>query len=163
MSPARGMLSARCPKVAVALCWGASLAAVGVAPAVAREYEIGTRGNQWAPAVLFIAPGDTVVWRGMSGHETELFDGMSPPQADYWMSALGEEGFSVTFSTEGAYIYKCHTHLSAGMVGAIVVGDGPPQNLEAIDAAVRELDVGRAFVQRIVERMKREWRRRSGQ
>ncbi len=121
----------------------------------AADHEIRTRGNQWAPIVLFIDPGDSVVWVGMSGHETELIDGMGPEDAMLWRSEMGDEGFRVTFVKSGAYIYKCNVHLPAGMVGAIVVGDGEPDNLAAIDSAVAALRGQRLFVQRVVAQMKR--------
>jgi hypothetical protein len=47
--------------------------------------------------VLFVEPGDSVVWVGMTGHETELIEGMGPEDVMLWRSELGEEGFSVTF------------------------------------------------------------------
>ena len=36
------------------------------------------------------------------------------------------------------YIYKCSPHMSLGMVGAIVVGEGKPANLDAIKSNPRE-------------------------
>lgn len=96
-----------------------------------------------------------MTWVGMSGHETELIDGMGPENAMLWRSDLSEEGFRVTFVQPGAYIYQCHVHLNAGMIGAIVVGAEEPQNLTEIDAALAQLDQGRAAVQRVVARMKR--------
>jgi hypothetical protein len=97
----------------------------------------------------------------MSGHETALIDGMGPDGVSVWKSELDEEGFRVTFEEAGAYIYVCDIHMYAGMVGAIVVGDGEPHNLAAIDAAVSEIDTGRVFVERMIARMKRELRRRN--
>lgn len=131
---------------------------VGLVVADTVEHEIATRANQWVPAVLFIEPGDTVTWRGMSGHETALIEGMGPEDAMRWRSELNEEGFRVTFTEPGAYIYKCDVHLPAGMVGAIVVGE--PSNVAEIDAAVSRLDEERASVARVVARMKRMLRAR---
>ncbi|HUF73973.1 MAG TPA: plastocyanin/azurin family copper-binding protein [Gammaproteobacteria bacterium] len=122
----------------------------------AAEHEIRARGNQWAPTILFIEPGDSVIFVGMTGHETELIEGMGPENAMLWGSELGEEGFRVTFVEPGAYVYKCHVHLNAGMIGAIVVGSGEPRNMAEIDAALEDIDQGRAAVRRIVARMKRE-------
>ncbi len=51
--------------------------------------------------------------------------------------------------------------MNFGMVGAIVVGDGQPQNLAAIDAALPAIEVGRVFVSRIIDRMKRTLSRRN--
>lgn len=122
----------------------------------AEDHEIRTRGSQWAPIVLFIQPGDSVVWVGMNTHETELIEGMGPEDAMLWRSELNEEGFKVTFELPGAYVYKCHVHLRAGMIGAIVVGDGVPANLDEIDAALDALDAGRSAARRVVAQLKRE-------
>jgi plastocyanin len=138
----------------------AALLCAGAAPANAEEHIVRTRRSEWAPSVLFIQPGDTVVWRGMEGHETALIEGMGPPGAEHWKSALDADGFRVSFEQPGAYIYTCDIHMNAGMVGAIVVGDAPPGNLAAIDAAVPGIQTGRVFVERIVARMKRELERR---
>ena len=142
-------------KIATTLWLCAALAGLR-STAAAAEHEINTFAAQWAPLVLFIAPGDTVIWRGMTGHETELIHGMAPAENAIWRSALGEEGFRVTLEQEGAYIYKCHTHMNAGMVGAIIVGDGEPRNLAEIEAALPAIDVGRAAVARVLARLKRE-------
>lgn len=133
---------------------------VCAADAVAAKHEVRTRGNQWIPVVLFVEPGDTVVWVGMEGHETALVEGMGPEDAMLWRSELGEEGFEVTFVLAGAYIYKCHVHLNAGMIGAIVVGGGDPPNIAEIDAAIPQLGDERPFVERTVARMKRALARR---
>jgi pseudoazurin len=138
----------------------AAVAALWVMQADAADHEVLTRANQWAPVVLFVEPGDSVVWVGMTGHETELIAGMGPEDVMLWRSELGEEGFRVTFVQPGAYIYKCHVHLNAGMIGAIVVGDGEPDNLAEIDAALLRLGEERAAVERIVARMKRRIARR---
>lgn len=119
-----------------------------------------TRRTEWVPPVLFIQPGDTIVWQGMHTHETALIEGMGPTDATAWSSELDAEGFSVTLREEGAYIYTCEIHMTFGMVGAIVVGDAEPHNLAAIDAAVESIDVGRVFVERIIGRMKRALARR---
>ncbi len=134
---------------------------LGAQSAIAEEHIVRTRRAEWVPPVLFIQPGDTVVWRGMRTHETALIEGMGPTDATVWRSELDAEGFSVTLHEEGAYIYTCDIHMSLGMVGAIVVGDAQPHNLAVIDAAVENIDVGRIFVERIIGRMKRALARRN--
>jgi len=138
----------------------AALLIFGAQTASAEEHVVRTRRAEWVPPVLFIRPGDTVVWRGMRTHETALIEGMGPADATAWRSELDADGFSVTLNEEGAYIYTCDIHMSLGMVGAIVVGDAEPHNLAAIDAAVENIDVGRIFVERIIGRMKRALARR---
>lgn len=126
----------------------------------AAEHEVITRANQWVPIVLFVDPGDTVVWRGMSGHETELIEMLGPENSIVWNSGLDNEGFQVTLEAAGAYIYKCEIHMNAGMVGAIVVGDGEPHNLAKLEAALVQIDDGRRFIERVFGRMKRELARK---
>jgi len=142
-----------------ALLLGASLAIVCVDCVAAEEHVVNTRAARWVPMVLFIEPGDRVVWRGMEGHETEVLANMAPAGAMPWRSELDDEGFMVTFDQEGAYVYTCLTHMNAGMVGAIVVG-GVPHNLAALEAAVTEIEIGRNFVQSLLQRLKREINRR---
>jgi pseudoazurin len=88
--------------------------------------------TKWDPSVVFIKPGDTVKFTGMAGHDSAAYEGMVPDGAEAWHSKMGDEGFTVTLSKEGAYLYKCTPHESLGMVGAIVVGDKAPANLDAI-------------------------------
>ncbi len=90
--------------------------------------------TQWAPLVLFIKPGDQVVFRQMAGHDTETIEGMIPEGAETWKSKLGAEGFAVSPSVPGIYMYKCNPHVSLGMIGAIAVGDPPYANLATIEA-----------------------------
>lgn len=147
--------------VALALPCCAALAALSVLPAHAEEHIVRARRAEWVPSVLFVQPGDTVIWQGMRSHETELIEGMGPAGAFAWNSEIDAEGFRVTLDEEGAYIYSCDIHMTFGMVGAIVVGDGRPENLAEIDGALPTVEVGQVFVGRIIERMKRALRRRN--
>lgn len=115
-----------------------------------QQFEVLGVVTQWSPMVLFVQPGDSVVFKQMTGHDTETVEGMVPEDGVTWKSALGQEGFSVTLDVPGAYVYKCNPHVSTGMIGVIVVGDPPPANLAQIKAsplnkgmigrAVRKLD-----------------------
>jgi pseudoazurin len=90
--------------------------------------------TQWAPMVLFVKPGDQLVFRQMTGHDSETIEGMIPEGAETWKSKLGQEGFAVSPSVPGIYMYKCNPHVGLGMIGAIAVGDPPYANLDAIEA-----------------------------
>lgn len=90
--------------------------------------------TQWAPLVLFVKPGDQIVFRQMVGHDSETIEGMIPEGAKTWKSQMGAEGFAVSPDVPGIYMYKCNPHVSLGMIGAIVVGDPPYANLAAIEA-----------------------------
>ena len=89
--------------------------------------------TKFEPAVVFIEPGDSVKFTNMAGHDTVSIEGMIPDGAQPWKSAMNEE-ISVTLDEKGAYVYKCTPHVGNGMLGAIVVGEGPPANLNAIKA-----------------------------
>jgi len=104
-----------------------------VAPAGPVQHVVKGVVTQWAPMVLFVQPGDQIVFRQMTGHDAETIEGMIPEGAETWQSKLGQEGFAVTLEVPGVYIYKCNPHVSLGMIGAIVVGDSPPANLGSIE------------------------------
>ena len=136
-------------------------AAFIVPSADAEEHIVRARRAEWVPSVLFIQPGDSVIWKGMRSHETELITGMGPEGAFAWDSEIDAEDFTVTFDIEGAYIYSCDVHMNFGMVGAIIVGDGQPMNLASIDAALPAVEVGQQAVRRIIDRVKRALARRN--
>jgi pseudoazurin len=75
------------------------------------------------PAVLRIAPGDTVWFVPDSpGHNSESVGGMTPAGAVGWKGELSR-GVAVTLTVPGVYGYRCRPHYAMGMVGLIVVGD----------------------------------------
>ena len=112
----------------------------------AEQHEVRGVVTQWRPMVLFIEPGDTVVFRQMTGHDTQAMEGLFPAAATAWSSKMGQEGYSITLTEPGAYLYKCNPHVSSGMIGAIIVGQGPPANLAAIEASAQNKGMtGRAI------------------
>ena len=144
----------------IAIVSAAISTALIIPTADAEEHIVRARRAEWAPSVLFIQPGDSVIWKGMRSHETELISGMGPEGAFAWDSEIDAEDFTVTFDVEGAYIYSCDVHMNFGMVGAIIVGDGQPTNLASIDAALPAVEVGQQAVRRIIDRVKRALARR---
>ncbi len=113
----------------------AGIATLGATGAFADTVEVKGVVTKWDPAVVFVKPGDSVKFTGMAGHDSAAYEGMVPEGAEVWHSKMGEEGFTVTLAKEGAYMYKCTPHESLGMVGAIVVGEKAPSNLDAILAS----------------------------
>ena len=90
--------------------------------------------TNWVPQVTYAKPGDTLKFVQMAGHDSQSIDGMIPEGAQPWKAAMGAEGFSVKLDKEGAYIFKCNPHMTTGMVGAVVVGEGaPPESRRAGD------------------------------
>lgn len=87
--------------------------------------------NVFEPAVLHVAPGDTVTFHPThAGHNTASKRGMIPDGAEPWNSSL-DVAHAVTLTVPGVYGYICVPHYEMGMVGVIVVGD-PSANLEAV-------------------------------
>lgn len=140
---------------AVALClalWGT---------ASAEEHIVKGVITQWQPLVTFAQPGDTIRFTGMSGHDTASMEGLLPEGVEPWHSKLGEEGFVVTVEKEGAYVYKCTPHISTGMVGVIVVGDGEPSNLADVEANAGNVKVGANMVKRALRKTKKALEKRA--
>lgn len=77
----------------------------------------------YIPAVLRAQPGDTVKFISVDkGHNAQSNEDWSPEGGTEWKSAINED-FEVTIDVEGAYMYECQPHATAGMIGLILVGD----------------------------------------
>lgn len=97
--------------------------------AFAEEHKVSATATAFDPVALKIAPGDSVSWSNMSGHNTNFEAGNIPEGVEPWKSKLGDST-SHTFNEEGVYLYKCDPHFAMGMVGAIIVGE--PKNMDAV-------------------------------
>ena len=86
-------------------------------PENARERQV------YAPAVVRAQPGDTIRFISVDrGHNAQSNEDWSPEGGTEWKSKINED-FEVTIDVEGAYMYECQPHASAGMIGLILVGD----------------------------------------
>ena len=103
---------------AVALAGSAAAAEIEV-----RMLDKGTEGVMvFEPALVKIAPGDTVKFVGTSkGHNAETIKGMLPADATPFASKVNQD-IAVTFDKPGVYGVKCLPHYGMGMVALIVVG-----------------------------------------
>jgi pseudoazurin len=142
--------------------YAAVLAMVAAQNVTAEQLKVKGVITQWDPLVTFAQPGDTVTFVNMAGHDTESIEDMIPEGAKPWKSKLGEESFTITMEKEGAYIYKCTPHMSTGMVGAIIVGNGEPANLAGIEESLPQVKIGRNMVNRTVKKMKQAIAERGG-
>ena len=129
--------------------------------ALAEEHIVKGVITQWQPLVTFAQPGDTIKFTGMTGHDTASMEGLLPEGAEAWHSKLGEEGFTVTVEKEGAYVYKCTPHITTGMVGVIVVGDGDPANLADIEENAKNVKIGGNMVKRALRKTKKQLEKRA--
>lgn len=127
------------------------------ATALADEIVVAAKITAFDPMVVFIKPGDTVKWTTMAGHDTASIEGMIPEGAQPWQSKMGEE-FNLTLDKEGAYIYKCTPHVGSGMLGAIVVGEEQPKNLDQIHAHPEN----KGMVGRAIRKLDQELKKKSG-
>ena len=116
--------------------------------------------TNWVPQVTYAKPGDTIKFVQMAGHDSQTIDGMIPEGAEPWKAAMGTEGFSVKLDKEGAYIFKCNPHMTTGMVGAVIVGEGAPQNLAALDTAAENVKLGKNMVVRTLRKMKEDLKKK---
>lgn len=103
--------------------------------AVTIEVGVEANGNYWGfgPPAVWVDSGTTVTWewtgRGNAHNvvaENDDYSSGSP-------AAQAGTTFEHTFDAAGIHKYYCNPHLSAGMKGAVVVGDDVPT--VAADAA----------------------------
>ena len=88
------------------------------------------------PAVLKIAPGDTVTFIPTNkGHNVE--SKIVPEGAEAFKSELDEK-YSVKLEKEGVYVYVCPPHSMMNMAGVIQVGEAT--NIEAVQKALPKLE-----------------------
>ena len=82
------------------------------------------------PAVLSVYVGDTVKFEATDmAHNSASVKGLIPAGAKPWMGKMSKD-ISVTFDTEGVYVYECTPHKMMAMVGVIKVGSAT--NLDKI-------------------------------
>ena len=97
-------------------------------PAMAEEHIVKMLNNGkdgmmvFEPAVLSVNVGDTVKFEATDmAHNSASVPGMIPVGAKPWMGRMSQD-ISVTFDTEGVYVYECTPHKMMAMVGVIKVG-----------------------------------------
>ena len=74
------------------------------------------------PAVIKISKGDTIHFKATDlSHNSASIEGMIPEGAAPWAGVMNQD-ISVTFDTEGVYVYQCDPHVIMAMVGVIQVG-----------------------------------------
>ena len=89
----------------------------------AAEHKVNAEARIFNPAIIYIAPDDTVKFNNMTSHNAVSY--IVPEGGE----KFGENGklpggsFSVTPKGTGIYGYICEPHIGFGMVGVIVVGD----------------------------------------
>jgi pseudoazurin len=104
--------------LAAAMLAAGAMAAGG---ALAAEHEVrmldrGEGGTMvFEPALLRIAPGDTVRFRATHpGHNAEALQVMTPEGAPLFKGRINEE-IAITFDRPGVYGYQCKPHYGLGI------------------------------------------------
>ena len=89
------------------------------------------------PPVIKIEKGDTVHFKSVDmAHNSQSIEHMMPSGGDTWNGGMSQD-VSVTFNTEGVYVYQCTPHLMMAMVGVIQVGNN--KNLEDVKQKANQL------------------------
>ena len=75
------------------------------------------------PAVIKISKGDTIHFKATDlSHNSASVEGMIPDGAAPWAGVMNQD-ISVTFDTEGVYVYQCDPHVIMAMIGGVQVGE----------------------------------------
>ena len=116
---------------------GAVLGMALAAPAAAKDVQVRmlNKGNGramvFSPEVVKIAPGDTVTFVATDkGHNAEIISTMIPAGAAPFKGKMNQN-LTVKFTKAGTYGFKCMPHYGMGMVGAVIVGNGAPNAVQA--------------------------------
>ena len=104
---------------------------------IVKMLNVGEGGQMiFEPAVIKVSKGDTIHFKATDmSHNSVSVDGMVPSGAAPWAGQLNQD-ISVTFDTEGVYVYQCDPHVMMAMIGVIQVGD--PINMEEIKKASQD-------------------------
>jgi len=99
---------------------------------VVHMLNVGPDGSRFRydPMISEIEVGGKILWKATTkGHNVEFM--VAPENIKYKSKMHKSAGY--TFTTPGVYTYKCTPHVSAGMVGVVVVGSDVSNIKEAFD------------------------------
>jgi pseudoazurin len=117
---------------------------------VVHMLNVGPDGSRFRydPMLSEIEVGGKILWKATTkGHNVEFM--VAPNDIKYKSKMHKSAGY--TFTTPGIYTYKCTPHISAGMVGVVVVGNDLSNITEAIDN-VAYYGQAKELIQQILER-----------
>lgn len=123
---------------------------VTASPVLGKTVEVkmlnrGTAGGfmVFEPNNVTISPGDTVSFVPTDkGHDVASLPDIAPVGAQPFTGKMSQP-FTVKFTKEGLYGYKCSPHLTMGMVGLVRVGK-PTNKVVALAAAAKLPPLARA-------------------
>ena len=122
---------------------GLAAIAIAASPAGAKEWRVamvnrGANGTMdFTPAILRIAPGDTVRFVAQDkSHNAESIRELTPAGGTLFKGAMNRDAV-VKFTKAGLYGYKCLPHFAMGMVGLVQVGSAI--NKAAVSGALSKL------------------------
>jgi len=117
---------------------------------VVHMLNVGPSGSRFRydPMLSEIQVGGKILWKATTkGHNVEFM--VAPNNIKFKSKMHKSAGF--TFSTPGIYTYKCTPHVSAGMIGVVVVGNDLSNMTEALDN-VAYYGQAKELIQAILER-----------
>lgn len=91
----------------------------------------GSGGLAFDPAAVLVSPGTTVLWNWTGDGGTH---NVAAQNSEFESERSNSRGYTFehTFEAAGVYAYVCEPHRSAGMKGAVVVGDSVPESFAGI-------------------------------
>jgi pseudoazurin len=117
---------------------------------VVHMLNVGPDGSRFRydPMLSEIEVGGKILWKATTkGHNVEFM--VAPNDIKYKSKMHKSAGY--TFTTPGIYTYKCTPHVSAGMIGVVVVGNDLSNITEALDN-VAYYGQAKELIQQILER-----------
>ena len=117
---------------------------------VVKMLNVGPSGSRFRydPMLSEIDVGGKILWKATTkGHNVEFM--VAPNDIKYKSKMHKSAGY--TFTTPGIYTYKCTPHVSAGMIGVVVVGNDLSNITEAMDN-VAYYGQAKDLIQQILER-----------
>lgn len=117
---------------------------------VVHMLNVGPNGSRFRydPMLSEVEVGGKILWKATTkGHNVEFM--VAPNNIKFKSKMHKSAGY--TFTTPGIYTYKCTPHVSAGMIGVVVVGGDLSNITEAMDN-VAYYGQAKDLIQDILER-----------
>ena len=84
--------------------------------------------------IVTIEPGQSVTWLATDkGHNVQIIAG--PEGYELPKKSKLSKDVTLSFDTEGVYVYVCTPHATMGMLGIVVVGEATDEAISAVEKA----------------------------
>ncbi len=84
--------------------------------------------------IVTIEPGQSITWLATDkGHNVQIIAG--PEGYELPKKSKLSKDVTLSFDTEGVYVYVCTPHATMGMLGIVVVGEATDEAISAVEKA----------------------------